>query len=129
MKTEIVSFRLEESKLALIDEIIVMQAERTGIKTRSGFVLRAIDYLIANIEDATIENKMLTKIAQVKAENEFWRDVEAELQYLSSNLTKQRAQTAIEMLDSAEEFLTRSTFTSDIEAWRQNISEKARHVL
>ena len=123
MKTMIVSFRIEEDKLIRIDEFISKYSATTKIRTRSAFVLEAVDNYLDVLQKGDKKLANVMKIYHARDEANFWGAVEKQLHELTDHKTKQRIKKAQELLKVAEEGLTSNTYQEDIDMWREQLAE------
>ncbi len=125
MQTMTLSFRLDENKVALMDELISKYAAVTKVRTRSAFIVEAIDEYLAILQKS--DKKLANMMVLYKARDEaaFWAGVEKQLHELTDHKTKQRIKKAQELLKVAEDGLSTDTYKEDIEGWREQLIEAA----
>ncbi len=119
----IISFRVEENKVNMMDEFISKYAPATKIRTRSAFVAEALNQYLATLQKGDKKLSSLMTIYQARDEANFWAGIEKQLHELTDHKTKQRIKTAQELLKVAEEGLVSTTYQEDIDMWREQLAE------
>lgn len=124
MSTQTVTMRLDEQLVEAIEEAIVMDAARTGLRTRTAFITAAVvEYLSSYSTSPAIADFL--ELHQLENEAKLWDRYNKMLVSLTSSVSRGRLERAYRLLnDMKNRFLT-DTYKEDIEAWKTQIQNLA----